>query len=561
MITLLTSPTSPALAKNPMAWKFRLADAMGDLYGPKPGTATLECNNGTFQIGDSVTISWTDEEGLAQSLTFSAVASPGSIVQVPAIPLALADYQEIADKIQAHYRIAPFFRISVQQNTPTNFSILITALNPLFDYEVAWNDSDLSGTTAVSAAAPVADNTPDNLQLLAEVYFERTYQQGFYEKVASLRGFPDAAGEVTFDVSHIIWREMANMDTPPLPEIGNAVTLRADNIRNYYIRYREQYDGISDVQRQWQHLGTSQVVFGGVSQAFYAETSFLDILDEDSSLLTWYPNSKTVAPAQPEYLPWYNYTGEAKSLVVQVVRYTAVAELAALYRLDGGITLQDGETALVPVGYNQLNINNTDVLKYSVQIVDADSDWEGGNPVSLSPVRTFYVDHDYYEEEHFLHYMNSFYCPMTLRCIGEQSKDLEVSRQESERILPEIYYSTTTQIQQHDRSWYNLFTYRTGFLGRAEVEALQEMLVENQVYLIKGDAYQQLVIQEDSFAITETRQALHAIAFTARRSLRESNYGDIEQSNVGLGGAWLLEDESGLWITELEERPWGKIIS
>lgn len=561
MIQLLSIPGSPSLAKNRIPWQFRITDSVGDVYGATPGSATLECNNGTFLNGDSVTISWTDQDGLDQNITFSATGLPSSIADVRALPLNLSQYQEIAEKMQAHYRIAPFFIITVEQISATSYNIIATARNASYNSQVAWNNASLSGTTSTTATPPVADNTPDNLQLLVEVYFEETYNLGLYKQVASLRGFPDQNGEVLFDLSHILWREMANIETAPLPDIENVVTVRADNIRNYYIRYREQYDGITDIQRQWQHLGTSQVVYGGVSQSFYAETPFLEALDQDSSLLTWYPDGKTLAPSQPEYLPWYNYTGEAKSLVVELIRYTASSQLPTLFRLDGGITLESGETALVPVGYDQLTVNNSDVLKYTVQIVDASSNWESGSPVYLSPLRTFYVDHDYYEEQHFLHYMNSFFCPMTLRCIGERNKELEIARQESERILPAVYYTTTTQIQQHDRSWHNFYVYRTGFLSRAEIEALQEMLVENKSYLIRDSGYQELVIQEESFAITETRQSLHALEFTVRHSLKESNYGDIEQSNVGEGGGWLLEDESGVWITQIEERPWGKIVT
>ena len=208
MIQLISLPASPSLAKNPMPWKFRITDGAGNLYGAQPGTATLECNNGTFLPGDSVTLSWTDEDGLDQSISFSAVASPASIVQVPGTPLVLADYEEIAAKIQAHYRIAPVFTISVVQNSATNYSIVATAKNATYDYEVAWDNSGLSGTTAITATAPVADNSPDNLQMLFEVYFEASYNSGDYTQIATMRGFPDANGEVVFDVSHILWRQM-----------------------------------------------------------------------------------------------------------------------------------------------------------------------------------------------------------------------------------------------------------------------------------------------------------------------------------------------------------------
>ena len=549
MITLLTSPTSPALAKNPMAWKFRVTDSMGDLYGAKPGTATLECNNGTFQIGDSVTISWTDEEGLAQSLTFSAVASPSSIVQVQAAPLTLAGYEAIADKIQAHYRIAPVFELSVVENTPTNFSIIATARDARFDYEVVWDNADLSGTTAVTDEAPVGDNTPDNLQMLFEVYFESVYGSGDYNRVATMRGFPDQNGEAIFDVSHIIWREMlGDTASPPLPAFDNDVTVLADNLRNYYVRYREQYDGISDVDRAWVHLGTSSAMLGGIAQALFAETSFLLGLDADSSLLTWYPDGKTVAPAQPEYLPWYNYTDSTKNVVVELVRYTAAGAQATLFRMESGIDIEPQQTALVPVGYDQLNINNTDVLKYTVRLVDETSDYEGGSPVYLSPARTFYVDHDYYEEQRFLMYLNSFFCPVTLRCIGEHTKEVEVSRQLSEQVLAPDYVSDISQRYQYDYAIEQYFTYRTGFISRAEMEALQELMAYNEIYEVDSNGYIPLILEEDSFQITETRQQLHSLTLPMRPRLQAVSYSGSVAIAVGSAGAWRTTGSS-FWQT------------
>lgn len=549
MITLLNSPTTPSLAKNPMPWHFRITDAMGDLYGAQPGTATLECNNGTFLAGDSVVLSWTDEAGLTQTVTFSATASPSSIADVQANPTTLAAYEAIADKIQAHYRIAPFFKISVVENTPTNFSIIATARNAAFDYEVAWDDSSLSGTTTVSAEAPSDNAAPDNLQLIFEVYYERGYGSGSYEKVATLRGFPDSAGECLFDVSYILWREMlGDTATPPLPDFDNDVTVLADNLRNYYVRYRLQYDDILEADADWIHLGTSTVMLAGISQALFAQTSFLSTLDADNCFLTWYPDGKTVAPSQPEYLPWYNYTDSPKNVVVELVRYTAAGAQSTLFRLENGIDIEPQQTALMPVGYDQLSINNTDVLKYTVRLVDESSDYEGGSPTYLSPERTFYVDHDYYEEQRFLMYLNSFFCPVTVRCIGEHSKELEVTRQLSEQVLQPNYVSSISQRYQYDYAIEQYFTYRTGFISRAEMEALQELLAYNEIYEVDSNGYIPLVLEDDSFQITETRQQLHSLTLPMRPRLQPVSYSGSVDIAVGANGAWRTTGSS-FWQT------------
>ena len=537
MITLLTTPPNPALSRNPVTWKFRVTDGAGEPYGPRGNVATLEAEAGSFLAAQFFSISWEDKEGLARSITFSAVANPVTLVQVKAAPVTITDYEAIAAKIQAHYIISPFFAIRAEQLGPSDFALVATARDTTHDWQLEWDKGNLSGTVSTAALPPVPDNTPKNLALYFDVFFQADYDQGDYTKTAQLRAVPGRDGVCIFNLSNILDREAARSAArPPLPAFSTDETLLADNLRNYYIRYRQQYDDASNFLRDWQYLGTSRILRGGIAQALSAQTTdYLGNIDATSSLLTWYPDGKTVAPQQPEWLGWYNFGNTPKNVVLQLRRFTETQELSTLYLLEDGIAIPARHTALIPCGPEQLDLGAT-VVKYTVRVVDEESDWEGGNPEFLSPSRTFYIDRDYYDEQRFLMYLNGFSIPHTLRCIGEHSKELEVARQQAERTLMPDYDEQAEELFQFDYYLRHVFTFRTGFLSRAEVEALQEMLAYNDLYEVDSAGYIPLMITADQFRITETRQGLHSLEIPATPRLRARMYsGD---TSVPLMLAW-----------------------
>lgn len=327
----------------------------------------------------------------------------------------------------------------------------------------------------------------------------------------------------------------------------------APNLRNYYFRYREDYENATALVRAWTYQGTSMALLGGLSQPLHAQFfDYLSMLDADSSLLSWYPDGKIVSPAQPEWLPWHNYTGEDKEIVLELVSYTDSATLSTLFKHEASLTIRAHETALIPAGYTQLAIANANVLKYTVRVVDASSDYEGGSAVYLSPARTYYVDHNYYDSIAYLMYLNAFSCPETVRCIGAFTEAAQVDRGIAQRTLGPLYSPTEAEELQYSEALQNRFTYRTGHLTKAEARALQELLLTRELHEVSTEGYIPLQLEEDSFAITETRQSLHSFTLRCRPRLAMKNYSGTLPKSTELG--WRTA-EGGFWLTNFGE-PW-----
>ena len=536
MIVMTDFPILISLARNPMVFGFDVTDADGVPYGPKAAKAVAEMELGALQAGETITIDYTEPDGISHSILFGADTAPADAINAfVEDPATLADYQDIAAKMQAHFEIAPYFTIMATEPSPGTFNLTITAIETTDDWTVSWDLSGVSGTTSEIATAAEADNTPDGLELLFDVFIEETYEAGDFKRVADLSERPTSAGRVVFDISHILAAEgMRTLIDPPIPSFSADNVTKADNIRQYYIRYRLNYDDIvaspiNPGDNEWYYNTTSKVILGGISQNLFADYNFFGNLSASNSLLTWYPDGKTVGTAQPEFLPFINYTSGDLIVALQVTTTDSDGATATVYKYtDYAITLARWETALIPCGFAQLGLDaDAGIAKYTVRVVFKDIEVPENPVLVYSQARTYYVDYDYHLEERYLMYLNGFSVPMTLRCIGNFTNELEVDRQETVKILPPDYSATTAEEKQYAAEYDNYFTYRSGYLPKWEVDALQELPIYNVLYEVYEQGYMPLLVKNNRFPITETRQQLHSMEIVTVPALKARNFSNV----------------------------------
>ena len=82
-----------------------------------------------------------------------------------------------------------------------------------------------------------------------------------------------------------------------------------------------------------------------------------------------------------------------------------------------------------------------------------------------------------------------------------------------------------------------MLEYRTGFLRKGEAEVLQELLTAADVYDVSADGYIPIRLTGDRFAVTETRQSLHAYSLEAVARLTMRNYSKVRVL-AGDANAW-----------------------
>lgn len=557
MIQVVDEPRAVSLSRNPIVYRWRALDGSGDPYRTIGVRSELRCAGYDGpDNGEELVLNWTAPDGTTGSVTFTADNALNSNTDIwDAASGGFADwtsyYTAIGLIMKSHPDVGPLFNFYTA-NTGAGQSFWVEAIDLDDDWSVSWDITDISDPafTVVNTTTVTASTVPDNYRLLWDVVFEADYLDTGYDTVASGELQIDASSEMTLDISRIIDAELRqSLDDPPIPAYGTDEITDANITRRYYVRYREEYDGI--VSPAWTSGTEKLVLCGGVSAALHASTDFLGSLDADDSLLTWQPDGRTVSPTQQEYLAWYNYTANQQTIILEVNTYEADGTQAPTGRVyayeSTPYVVGSKEVALIPIGLGQLGISDTDIASYTVRVLDERSSYPI-SPTYLSQLRTYYVDRSYQEEERFILYHNSFCCPETLRCIGYHTTEMEVSRDKAERILEADYTTTTRQHYQWDEEWRDFFTYRTGFQRKVDIEALRELLIYNRAWEIFDEGYIPLDLQDTSFAIHETRQGLHSQVFTAAPALLARNYSPLSTAAGTTTNRW-LNIAGGYWLT------------
>lgn len=551
MFVISSQPDEVALSGNPVIWKVRALDTEGMPFMWKGARAELK-TTGYIDVaeGDFFILSWNEPTVSSQSIIFLSILSPSAINHIPSdsgeYPTVLAYWEAIAEIMQAHPEIAPFFDVYAVDNGD-GISLWIQAREYESGWSVSYNIDDMTPPDYTAVAYDIPEtNAPDNYNVNVDVIIESTYNSGNYERYATLYGIPGSDSEVAFDISEVLHKALTSfLADPPLPPWGATEPILLDTLRNYYLRVYESAD--EELYDNVSVLDTKLILLGGIAQNLFSAYDFFANLDEDNSLLTWYPDKKKVGVEQPEYLPFVNYSESDLIFYVEVTRYFEDGTSSVVNKYtDYPITLAPWQVSAIPVGFTQLGLNPAGgIQKYTVQVRFRDFDIDPlPEGVNYSPIRTYYVDYNYYKEQRYLMYLNSFSAPQVLRCIGDLVEDVGISRQESRHILPPAYNPAFAEIRQYDADWSEVFTYHTGWVTRLEARALQEMLIYNYLYEVSPYGYIPLYLVSESFPITATRDTLHSITLKTKPALLSKFY-----SNILIP---LTAEQEG-WLTDLEE--------
>lgn len=543
-----------------MILEFLATDADNQAYTPKGVRSELKILsvNGIDE-DDTITLSWTEPDGTTGNITFTAKDSPSLSTEFISDdapgkqPSPIGYWKAVAATINAHPTVNRHFKVyAIQYDLlPTpDYSLFVEVV----EVDRAWvlNMSSSTALTITNHDTPLATTAPDNYTIFVDIFFEEIYESGEWDRIATIELPLNQSGRSYLDISEILDKALKGaMSELNIPEFNSTTPYVADNIRQYYFRYREDYD---DVTPSWTVSSNKLALCGGIAQNLAANYNLFDNLKSTNSLLTYYPNGKSVSPDQPEWIAWYNYDSSAHETLLQVRTWTADSATATMiYRLDGnGIFVAEKRVLLIPVGPNQLSIGDT-VVKYEITVIDK-ADYDLATTTPLSQTRSYYIDRLTYREKRYIMYLNSFCVPETLRCIGDFKDQLDVSREVFERPLPPKYSDTARQIDQYDQDYTNRFTYRTGYLSKSEADALQELLIYNDAYEVSAEGYIPLHITNNRHDIYETSNFLFSHTIQAEPRLKRKNYSNILIPLTVDKDAWITATLD-YWTTIFSE-PW-----
>jgi len=523
MITLFDSPGPISLSRNFINFKLKATKPNGQPYGDQVASVRITIGR-KLNTGEKISIDFQDENGTELNVEFLAVANPILNTHLPdsSSNLSISDYLK---EIESIIKVEPYiasnlivagFGIDLGNISSRTINIYYQSYFP--GQVISIEDNAFSANTVQTLA--IASTLPDFHKVKFQVMVQNG-NAGSFSRVVETESKINNEGLVNFDIKDILHAHLQYQVGDSLPPYGNNTPLLADNTRQYFVRYCESWEG---VDQPWKFSQIKKVLYGGESVERHKICNFFDNLSETNSLLTWYPDRKTVGVDSPEYLPWINYTSDSKEVYIRVFLFSQNLPGAEFskeaFNGDNLITVDPYRTILIPVGFNQLELGLTasTVLKYNVQIFDADTD----QPVSQ--VRTYNVDHLQYPDERHVMYLNGFHVPCTLRLKGKQEKATTVERQKSTRILNPDFKITDGERFQYDQSFEQDLIYRSGYLSKNEVEALHELIIYNKVFELFSDGYRRIDITDKKYQITKSLQFLHTLTFKARNSINWRSY-------------------------------------
>lgn len=358
-----------------------------------------------------------------------------------------------------------------------------------------------------------------NYRVVLRIHFEKVFESGTFEQLAEIEDIPDGDGFTTWNVQAIIDAALEENTILQVPAINSTVAYIADNRRRFYIEYAERY-GQPATTQAFTASDTSTAYHGGIDMQVFPDLDYLATRDTSNNIFSWMPDGQKVAVNQPAYIAFFNNNTPPAEQFLRWRAYNALGVQVETGIDTLGFSVQEGETVVIPCGYTQLGISNDTTKKYTIEL---SVDEVGDTPIH-SGIITFYVDQKPAHCERSLLWFNSFNMPETLRLTGRTSTSLEVDRQEFIRTLPYGYNVLDGELLQHSADWFNTSTYRTGYLRKTEVDALQDMLIKNILFEIADESYYRMHLTGKKYQITECLQFLHSLELEAVRSLKPINF-------------------------------------
>lgn len=395
----------------------------------------------------------------------------------------------------------------------------------------------------------------DNYRAVLRILFEDVYASGTFTQVAEIEAIPDSNGFSNFYIQKILDAELHENTPFRVPDLEDPHPYTTDTKRRYKIQYLEKY-GDPQVEQAATTSSALSVLLGGVDIHYAGLYNFFDNVDADNSLLTYMPTGKVIARDQKDVITFLNHTGSTKYFGIAVRQYDVTGtEIGSVNYLHTGIAdgpedavgLVAWACAVFPVGPEKLSISSN-AVKYTVQVYEMNI--FTATPVAAqSQVFTYYVSEIYQEQPFDLIWFGSFHNPHILRCTGRKRTRLTIERLISERVTEWGYDPHVGQQYQHDRNFNQQFTYRTGSLRPDDVDALQELLIENKLLEHATDGnYYRLRLTENTYDILETRTSPNYLDFNAVRSLAPGNYMKVRSAAVPPAGENVWEqNDNGYW--------------
>lgn len=376
-----------------------------------------------------------------------------------------------------------------------------------------------------------------NYLMLMDVFVEKNYRQGDFEKIATIEHEPDANSQAWFDIAPFILPYLG-CDVPPIDTTGIAAGLASQMQKRYNVVAYEQSGNppVFSTVVQANHTRGGYAQRGGFSfLAFKKDYSFFINQNMANQLWQSWASPKPTLTTQPEYLFFRKMANNITRVRLTLTYQDGSTDVFNNY--FSSIDFSDyvvNDIIWISAGYSQLNIDgvkdaNKKVSKYSLQLCNASN-------LSLYAAFEFVIDHRHYVNKRTLVFQNSWGAVETLMLKGNAKRQLITEAVDFTKTLAVGYDAQAGQENTFDERSREAIEVATGYYSKAYIDYLRELLHNNQyVWLIENGRYVKVNVVAGSYDLADDESYLYALNLKLRYAHSNHSYTDLNKLNNATG--------------------------
>ncbi len=524
MIQFIAEPRSLSYSNNPVIYRLRTANAIGGLPFRATGAKTTITTDQTeFVAGAVLTLNWREKDGTSNAITLTAMVNPQNENEFPADqPLNI-----VAEYLEKHRLIAPHLAITFIENG-VNRSITAEAkrIEPNWEMTFEFDFGGGAHQTTVENFLYQGTNAPQGYRVSYEVFFEKDYKSDVWKSAFEGYILPrDNGDDIYLNISDILNKEcQAALLENPFARYSRTLPTIADNLRRYYVKFKESATGLSPV---WTAKPVQTVLVGGLPTNVWYSYEGITPDRMSRAFLTYQPRIRRISRAGIEWLSWMNYTQETRTikLIGDITGFNSNFNGAFQggYEQSTTINVAPNQTVCFPVQPPAMGSSFVFARSYTVQVVEAATNNQ------LSQARTYIIDEDTPPQTRFLGYLNAFGVPEVAMCTGDFTRKVAIADTRAQGVRGSEAAGQITRTERHVTDYSIQYVYRSGFVNSLQKEAYTELRLSPVLFDLTTTNYLALVLKAEQSTqadtVGDTAEKLYSSEWTTEPRVALRNFG------------------------------------
>lgn len=384
-------------------------------------------------------------------------------------------------------------------------------------YEVSFSNNPISFVFALSPYG--STERSQDIRLSVRIQIEDLFLSDIWSEVYTQTYSPNNDGIIEVETSSIIHPYLEYYT--PRPTL--AIPIYASNQRKRYrILYLLQKDGLP--------VGTTvttpefYAIKGGISNVIPRQVQFFEehFVTNKKPLFYSVPGEKT-SMDELRFMYWIYPIDDATT---QTVKFKAYLDDNTTVEKTFGPIASQGKWAIYccPAGFNQIGLDalvpdGKLAVKYSFEV------YTNTNPI-VSPV-FLKIDHRNFYETYQILYRCSLGSLETIRLRGKIDFEPDYERQQAVKTQPPSSFTNlnlqpsniTAAVEEQSK-----YKGDTGFLPKAQIEKLRDLLLSNQVMQYTNGVFLPVIINSKTVKFFSSRDTLFSVQLDWAKAFTEENY-------------------------------------